>query len=90
MLPAGLIQLAFDPVLELEGFAIRWQTIGLSVALILAIGLAALLVSRTPATAYGGLAAGRLGLDELGYVVLAIVPGAVLGGRVVHGLAYWA
>jgi prolipoprotein diacylglyceryltransferase len=30
-----------------------------------------------------------LRLDDMGYIVLASVPGAVAGGRLVHGLVFW-
>jgi phosphatidylglycerol---prolipoprotein diacylglyceryl transferase len=89
MLPLGVVQLAFDPLLRLDGLEIRWQTIALAGALMVAIAVAALITSRTAAYDSEGARVPRLRLDELGYVVLAIVPGAVLGGRLVHGLVFW-
>jgi phosphatidylglycerol---prolipoprotein diacylglyceryl transferase len=89
MLPIGVIQLSFDPLLRLEGLEIRWQTIALTGVLLLALGLAALIASRTPAYATAGPRVSRLRLDELGFVALGIVPGAVVGGRLVHGLVFW-
>lgn len=108
-MPVALIEVAFDPVLHLGALDIRWQTIGLTSALLLALGLAARIGSYLPprvaaddlaqfpsAPAVGPAwpatalpLAQRLRLDDLGYIVLGIVPGAVVGGRAVHGLVSW-
>ncbi|CAN5758496.1 N/A [soil metagenome] len=107
MPPLGLIEVAFDPLIHLGELSIRWQTIGISVALLVALGVAAAIASHlprptrraavaedrgpfpdapSPAVATG---ADRLRLDDLAYIVLGSVAGAVLGGRLVHGLVFW-
>jgi prolipoprotein diacylglyceryltransferase len=106
---AALIEIAFDPVLHLGDLDIRWQTVGLTITLLIALGLAARIGSYLPprvpivagpqypdAPAVGSSAsatelptAQRLRLDDLAYIVLGIVPGAVVGGRVVHAIIFW-
>jgi phosphatidylglycerol---prolipoprotein diacylglyceryl transferase len=82
----GVIELSFDPALRIGDLLIRWQTIGVTVALLAGLGCAAWIDGRlsrdVPARA-------ALRLDDLIYIVLGIVPGAVVGGRVVHGIAFW-
>ncbi len=102
-----MIQLSFDPAFQLGDLVIRWQTVGVTVAILLGLGFAALIDGYLapsppaqaeqrpePADASGDRAPaeagrGRLRLDDLAYIALGIVPGAVVGGRLVHGLAYW-
>ena len=70
-MPIAVIAFDFDPLLRLgDGLAVRWQTAAL-VAMI-AAGLIAT-----------GLAARRTGLrmDDLLFIVVAAVPGAIVGGR---------
>lgn len=74
----GLIELAFDPVVQVLELGIRWQTIGVTVALLLALALAGMIAGRD-----------RRRIDDLGYIVMGAVPGAVVGGRLLHGAAYW-
>ncbi|HEY7600598.1 MAG TPA: prolipoprotein diacylglyceryl transferase family protein, partial [Candidatus Limnocylindrales bacterium] len=110
MAPA-LIEVGLDPLLHLGGLEIRWQTIGLTVALLVALALAARIASYLPprlsvaelaaapvypaAPAVGARhgsdlpTSQRLRLDDLAYIVLGVVPGAVVGGRIVHGIVYW-
>ncbi|HUG48114.1 MAG TPA: prolipoprotein diacylglyceryl transferase family protein [Candidatus Limnocylindria bacterium] len=73
-----MIALDFDPLLRLGGFDIRWQTLGVAVALLAGVGLAA-----------RGRGRAALPLDDMAFILLAAVPGAVLGGRLVHGIVFW-
>lgn len=69
--PIAVIELDFDPLLRLAyGLVVRWQTVAL-----VAVIAAGLLLA--------GLIARREGLrsDDLLFIAVAIVPGAVLGGR---------
>jgi len=68
--PTAVIAFDFDPLLRLGDGAVRWETIGVAAAIFAALVLA-------------GLAARSLALrlDDLLFVVLGIVPGAVVGGR---------
>lgn len=77
MIDSGVIVLQFDPALDLGDLAIRWQTIGVTAAVLLA-----LIAVGASVTTYGWR------LTELVLIVVGIVPGAVIGGRLVHGLAY--
>ena len=80
----AIVTLDFDPTLHAGPFAVRWETLGLAAAF-----LAALLVAAVLARAAGRRAGlSRLRLDDLLFLVLAAVPGAVLGGRLVLALDY--
>jgi prolipoprotein diacylglyceryltransferase len=73
----ALIVFAFDPILRIGDSAVRWETIGIAIAIFAAIVLA------------GVIALGRgMRVDDLLFVVLGIVPGAVIGGRVGYVLLY--
>ena len=78
MIPSALaaIEIDFDPLLRLGDLAIRWQAIGVTFALLAALALAALIAGRS------------LRLGDMVLIVLGIVPGAVIGGRLVHALAF--
>jgi phosphatidylglycerol:prolipoprotein diacylglycerol transferase len=68
--PTAVIAFDFDPFLHLGDGAVRWETIGIAVVIFASIVLA-------------GIGARTLDLraDDLLFVVLGIVPGAVVGGR---------
>lgn len=77
-MPIGVIAFDFDPVLRLaDGIAVRWQTVAL-----VAIVAAALVAT--------GLIARRNGLrpDDLLFIAVAVVPGAVIGGRLGYVLLH--
>lgn len=83
MTPA-VITLAFDPLLRLGPLTVRWQTVAVAGAL-----LAGLLVAARFARGSGvrtGLE--RLRLDDLLYIAVAAVPGAIVAGRAVHVLVF--
>lgn len=88
----GVLTLNFDPVLRLSDTAsVRWETIGLAIVLLLGLLLAAWIGSRTPAVA-SDLPAPGLRLDDLAFMVVGAVPGAIFGGRlgyVLDHLAYY-
>ena len=80
-MPLGVIQLAFDPVLQLGDTAsVRYETIGLAVVLFLALLSAAWIGSRTPSVGPYVPAPG-LRVDDLVFAVVGAVPGAIVGGR---------
>jgi prolipoprotein diacylglyceryltransferase len=68
--PTAVIAFDFDPLLRFGNGAVRWETLAIAATLFLGL------------LAYGALARG-LGLrpDDLLFVVLGIVPGAIIGGR---------
>lgn len=80
--PPGVVTLAFDPVLRLGQLGIRWETIGIAVAILLALVAGALIAGRTPRPG------GRLRRDDLLFVALGATPGAVVGGRVGYVLLH--
>ena len=69
-MPTAVIVFNFDPYLHVGEGVVRWETLGIAAAIFTAIILAAL------GTRTMGLRA-----DDLLFVVLGIVPGAVIGGR---------
>lgn len=108
----ALIQVEFDPLFEVGELLLSWQSVGVTVALLFGVALAArgrarssAVLRRDPAgrarrtsgkpgappAAAGGrlIEAQPLRLDDLGYILLASIPGAVVVGRLVHGIAFW-
>jgi len=79
--PPGVIQLAFDPVLQLgDTTSVRYETIGLAIVVFLALMSAAWIGSRTPSVGPYVPAPG-LRVDDLVFGVVGAVPGAIVGGR---------
>jgi prolipoprotein diacylglyceryltransferase len=80
-MPLAVIDLAFDPVLQLSDTAsVRYETIGIAVVLFVGLLLAARIGSQTPAVGPYVPAPG-LRVDDLVFIVFAAVPGAIVGGR---------
>ena len=77
IVPTAVLAFDFDPLLRLGDGAVRWETIGIAVAIFVAL------------VAFGATArsSGRRP-DDLLFVVLGIVPGAVVGGRVGYVLLH--
>jgi phosphatidylglycerol---prolipoprotein diacylglyceryl transferase len=79
--PTAVISLAFDPVLLLSDTAsVRYETIALAVVLFIGLVLAARIGSQTPAVGPYVPAPG-LRVDDLVFIVVGAVPGAIIGGR---------
>jgi prolipoprotein diacylglyceryltransferase len=80
-MPLAVIDLAFDPVLQLSDTAsVRYETIGLGIVLFLGLLLAARIGSQTP-TIGPYVPTPGLRVDDLVFIVFAAVPGAIFGGR---------
>jgi prolipoprotein diacylglyceryltransferase len=77
--PAAIL-LGFDPVLRLGSLSVRWQALGLSAAIVIALAAWVLELRRHAGPA--------VRFDDAAFILLGAIPGAVVGGRVVHGLAY--
>jgi prolipoprotein diacylglyceryltransferase len=75
--PTAVLAFDFDPLLHLGDGAVRWETVGIAVAIFLSIVVAGVI-----ARAVG------LRVDDLLFVVLGIVPGAVVGGRLGYVLLH--
>lgn len=77
-MPLAALLLDFDPVLRVgETLATRWQTVALAGVLLVVLSLAGVLARRW------GLRA-----DDLLYLAIGSVPGAVLGGRIGDAVAH--
>lgn len=94
--PRAVIELAFDPVLRVGEWAVRLETLGIAVAAFLGLVAAALVARSTPvdlsrpADAHGPEPGerNRLRSDDLLYIAVAALPGAVAGGRLGYGLLH--
>ncbi len=92
-MPTAVIVLEFDPLLRVGDASVRIATLALAAVIAAAILLAAWIASTTPAHGAdeGAFAhRPRLRLDDLLFIVLGIVPGAVIGGRIDHVMAHAA
>lgn len=82
----------FDPLLRLGDRLIRWETLAVGGAVLVALVVAALLAGRIGVPPYEDDppgAARHLRRDDLLYIVLGIVPGAVVGGRLAYVAFHW-
>jgi phosphatidylglycerol---prolipoprotein diacylglyceryl transferase len=75
--PTAVIAFDFDPFLHLGDGVVRWETIGVAAAIFVALVVAAI-----------GTRSLELRADDLIFVVLGIVPGAVVGGRLGYVLLH--
>jgi prolipoprotein diacylglyceryltransferase len=90
-----VIELSFAPIVTIAGLSVRLETIALSGVLLLALLLAARIARRTPVDLAPPPGApspdpdddgpNRLRPDDLLYIAVATMPGAVAGAR----LGYW-
>jgi phosphatidylglycerol:prolipoprotein diacylglycerol transferase len=81
--PPAVIVFEFDPTIRLGGLAIRWETLGIAVAVLVALVAAAILAGRLAAPT-----GERLRRDDLLFIALGVVPGAVIGGRLGYVLLH--
>lgn len=94
--PLAVIELAFDPIARIGDWYVRLETIGLALVLLGGLLLAARIAGRTPLDRSrpaderdpGTGERNHLRRDDLLYVVVAALPGAVLGGRIGYGLLH--
>lgn len=91
-MPIAVVAFDFDPVLRYGDNAVRLETLALAAAILAALLLAARIARRTTVEAPDGPDAppgdAHLRLDDLVLLVLAIVPGAVAGGRLGYALLH--
>jgi phosphatidylglycerol:prolipoprotein diacylglycerol transferase len=84
----AVISFAFDPVLRLgETASIRIETLALAVVLLVGMALAAWIGRNTPAVGPYVPAPG-LRPDDLIFIVVGAVPGAIVGGRLGYVLSH--
>ena len=76
-MPTAILAFDFDPFLRLGDGAVRWETVAIAASIFVAVVVA-------------GVAARSSGLrvDDLLFVILGIVPGAVVGGRIGYVLLH--
>ena len=75
----GVITLAFDPVIRISDTStVRLETIALALVLFACLILAARIGTVTPAIGRSGPG---LRIDDLAFMVVGAVPGAIIGGR---------
>ena len=83
--PLAVITLEFDPVLRLGDWAVRWETLAIGGAIFIGLVLAGLLAGRSHVPGTDDDPAGtHLGRDDLLFIALGIVPGALVGGRLAY------
>lgn len=82
--PIAVLAFDFDPYVRLGDRALRLETLALAVAIFGGLLGVALLARRSPADR----AEERLRLDDLLFIVLGILPGAVVGGRLGYVLLH--
>jgi phosphatidylglycerol---prolipoprotein diacylglyceryl transferase len=75
--PTAVIAFDFDPFLHVGAAVVRWETVGVAAAILVALVVAAI-----------GSRSLELREDDLIFVVLGIVPGAVIGGRLGYVLLH--
>jgi prolipoprotein diacylglyceryltransferase len=83
--PLAVITFEFDPVARLGDWAVRWETVAIGGAILVGLVLAGLLAGRSDlATHDDGSSGGHLRRDDLLFIALGVVPGAVVGGRLAY------
>jgi prolipoprotein diacylglyceryltransferase len=84
------ILLEFDPLVRIAGRAVRAETILLGLVILGVLVLAAILARSMSAGQDPGLfmPGPRQRADDLLFIVLGIVPGAVIGGRLAYALVH--
>jgi len=82
--PLSVITFQFDALAHVGDWNVRWETIGVAVAIFVALLAAAALAGRVRLPAHPDDPPGtavHLRRDDLLFIALGIVPGAVIGGR---------
>jgi phosphatidylglycerol:prolipoprotein diacylglycerol transferase len=75
--PTAVLAFDFDPLLRIGDGVVRWETLGIAAAAFAAIVVAGVGTRRR-----------ELRVDDLLFVILGIVPGAVVGGRLGYVLLH--
>jgi prolipoprotein diacylglyceryltransferase len=83
--PLAVITFTFDPLLHIGDWTVRWETLGIAASILIALVVAALIAGRVPVPAHGTDALfGHLRRDDILFIAVGIVPGAVIGGRMAY------
>ncbi len=92
----AVVEFTFSPVVRIGDWAVRLDTLALAVAILACLVVAARIARRTPIDTDqspddpgpGPDDPGHLRADDLLYVAVAAVPGAVIGGRLGYALVH--
>ncbi|HUQ44994.1 MAG TPA: prolipoprotein diacylglyceryl transferase family protein [Candidatus Limnocylindria bacterium] len=80
-MPLAVLTIAFDPVLRLsETASVRYETIAVAVVLLLGLVVASRIGAITPVIGASPRTPG-LPVDDLVFIAVGVVPGAILGAR---------
>jgi len=94
----AVLAFGFDPSVHVGDLVVRWQTLGIALAVLAGLAWGALIAGRTPAfgpwmredpddgDGSGGI--WHLRRDDLLFIVLGVLPGAVIFGRLGYGLLH--
>jgi prolipoprotein diacylglyceryltransferase len=78
--PIAVVTFDFDPFAHLFGdIVVRWGTLALAAVIVAALVLAGILAR-----------AARLRADDVVFIAVGIVPGAIVGGRLGYAILHWA
>ena len=77
---SGVVRLSFDPLVSVGALQLRWDAVALVAILLLALTTWVLRLRHALGAA--------LRFDDVCFVLLGAIPGAVVGGRLVHVLDY--
>ncbi len=86
VLPAA-ITFRFDPLLHLGDWAVRWETLAIGGAIFVGLIVAGLLAGRSRLAAHPDdppSTIGRLRRDDILFIAVGVVPGALIGGRLTY------
>jgi prolipoprotein diacylglyceryltransferase len=86
--PLAVIALDFEPVVRYGDNAVRLETLALAAAILFGLVLAVAIAARTRVGRLGTDPTAHLRLDDMVLLVLAILPGAVAGGRLGYALLH--
>jgi phosphatidylglycerol:prolipoprotein diacylglycerol transferase len=91
----GVIELTFSPIVSIGGVDVRLETVALAIVIFAALVLAALIIRRTPIDLGLGTDTldedgepNHLRADDLLYLAVGALPGAVVGGRIGYVLLH--
>lgn len=91
----AVIELTFSPIVSIGGVDVRLETVALAVVILAALVLAALIARRTPVDPGRATDAldeddepNHLRADDLLYLAVGALPGAVVGGRIGYVLLH--
>jgi prolipoprotein diacylglyceryltransferase len=94
--PSAVIAFTFDPIVTVGDLSVRLETLGVALAIFVGLVLAVLVGRRTPvdvthppgASSVESGEKNHLRADDLLYIAIAAVPGAVIGARIGYALVH--